>query len=233
MEALAAIGSGAKEAIPALVKTLSEPGWALDGTPQGYATQALVKIGESSIPALLSAAASDWTEVRESAACALGSFSRMPDVTRALIAMLGDAEPEVRAAGAVGLGKIGKNSVEALREPVVAALKPLLEDPDPEVRLSSSNALRSLGTEASLFLPILTTLLNDPDPERRLRACDAIGEIGPAAAPAVRALFRVLKDEDRGVVETAAMALGKIGRGARAALPALREVLETFREYPE
>jgi HEAT repeat protein len=59
--------------------------------------------------------------------------------------MLGDPVPQVRAAAAQSLGKLGY-------WPAAAHIAPLLRDPSWVVRLEAGQALRTLGAPGILFL---------------------------------------------------------------------------------
>lgn len=179
-----------------------------------------------------------WT-VRRKAASALGGVGKIPGqaVVPALVAHLGDPRPEVRAASAEALGRIGDastapaivnmlmtNRAGAVREIVVALEKigpgalpaaiPALSNPETEVREAATEAISVIGT-AGAVVP-LAGMLKDPQVSIRRTSSDALMSL--ADARVVTQLVAALADSDWHVYYAARDALAKVGPPAVPAL---------------
>lgn len=123
---------------------------------------------------------------------------------------LADVDPDLRAAAASALGKLGSTAAFA-----VASLADALGDRDPRVRRAAAWALGDVGVGAAEAVPALIDALSDGDGRVRWRAVRALRAIGPAAALAVPELSRALTDEDDRVRQWASTALADLaGIGA-------------------
>lgn len=118
---------------------------------------------------------------------------------------LADVDPDLRAAAASALGKLGSTAAFA-----VASLADALGDRDPRVRRAAAWALGDVGVGAAEAVPALIDALSDGDGRVRWRAVRALRAIGPAAALAVPELSRALTDEDDRVRQWAATALADL-----------------------
>jgi cyclophilin family peptidyl-prolyl cis-trans isomerase len=130
------------------------------------------------------------------------SLWRLADTTAttALIAALGDRDPQVRWRVAYALEKVPNPAR------IVPAVSPLLRDPDPLVR---AHAARTLGRERSpLATEALVQALDDPDPAVIVNAVRAIQQVADSNAGASGSLVRLLAHRDPYVRVTAATALG-------------------------
>ena len=178
--------------------------------------------------------------VRRKAAAALGSLgdvAKEMGVVDVLIARLSDPRPEVKAAAAEALGKLGDpkaagplvatlvhNRYGAVREievaleklgaPALPAILPALTNPEVEVRRAAVQAVAKIGTSAAV-VP-LAQRLKDPDLAIRRRAADAL--ITLADARVVPQLIEALRDPDPHVYYPARDALANIGGPAVPAL---------------
>lgn len=174
--------------------------------------------------------------VRRRAATALGllaSVGRQPDVVSSLIARLKDVRPEVKAAAAEALGRIGDpaaagplvatlihNRFGAVREitvalqrikaPAIAPLLPALASNEVEVRAAATEALANIGTPASV-VP-LAGMLKDPDVAIRRMAADAL--VSLADSRVLPQLVAALNDPDWRVYYAARDALANVGAPA-------------------
>ena len=100
---------------------------------------------------------------------------RRPSLEGALIATLGDSDPEVRAAAARSLGSYQDTSV------IRALAATLRDDENPTVRRTAAWALGKI--ENPLAIPALSSALTgDADPEVRAMAASALGEIDDPGA---------------------------------------------------
>jgi len=173
--------------------------------------------GLAAVPVLLELLRSDSSEVRWTAADALGQIG--PDAAgaaEALGAALKDDDPLVRRVAAEALGKIGPDAR--------AAVPALIDMLNTEDRLHAVKALIRFRAAARDAASALIAVLKDPSAEVRWNACEALGDMRADAA--VPALQELLADPEDKVREHAAEALGEIGPGARPALPALRRLLD-------
>lgn len=195
--------------LPRLLAVLKDPNPELRRT----AAQALGKIASAkAVPSLVAALRDPDAGVRRNAAWALGMIGPEEFDWSPVILLLFDADPTVREAAGLALGRTGgnPNGAELLREKLL----------DPNVSrdtkrlgaLALGNMVRQ--SEAGLLM----TMLRDRDPLVRRWVVAALGEI--ADQQAVGPLGEVLrKDPDPGVRVEAAFRLGKFG--GEAAEPAL------------
>ena len=135
-----------------------------------------------------------------------------------LIAVLGDADAEVRAAAALSLGRTRDASAVG---PLISALT----DHEDAVVHAAANALGRIG-DARAVEPLIAILMDSQRQARELsagalspvcaEAADALGWIGDARA--IEPLIATLQDPNFRVREHAAEAVGRIG-DARAIVP--------------
>ncbi|MGQ9708604.1 MAG: HEAT repeat domain-containing protein [bacterium] len=147
----------------------------------------------------------------------------------ALVFLLSDPEPDIRARVSAILSSIGKPAIVPVvryledwkgpldtgipellgelyaSEGIDFLLKHLNED-QPAVRAAIARALGKIGTEKAV--PGLLELLRDTAPEVQIAAAEALGTIG--SAQAVNPLLDELNDHNPAVRKSAAEALGKI-----------------------
>lgn len=119
--------------------------------------QALVNIGPTAVPALISSVNHQAVEVRRCATLALGKIG--PDAKSAVTALINslkDQDNAVRQNAATTLGKIGPNAKSA-----VPALIHALQDQDNEVRQNAATALGKIGPAAKSATEALILTLKD------------------------------------------------------------------------
>ncbi len=172
-----------------------------------------ITLSEQAIPALLQALNHEDSDVRRSAADALGKIGNEAAV-EALLQALNHEDSDVRRSAAYALGKIRN-------EAAVEALLQALNDEDSDVRRSAAYALGKIGNEAAV--EALLQALNDEDSDVRRSTAYALGKIRNEAA--VEALLQALNDEDSNVRRSAAYALGEIA--SSKFLPRLSELILT------
>jgi HEAT repeat protein len=118
--------------------------------------------------------------------CRLGASAS--DHQDAVLAMLGDAVAEVRAAVAGGAGKLGWNAA------LVAAMARAIRDPAPSVRQGAAATLA--GHDDCDAVAVLRTAVQDPEPQVRAAVLGALGDAGAAAAPATGEIEASIRDRD-------------------------------------
>jgi cyclophilin family peptidyl-prolyl cis-trans isomerase len=110
-----------------------------------------------------------------------GQPAPLPPPPPDLVAMLADAQAQIRRRAALGIGRVG------LAEGVGPLVTRLASDPEAEVRQMCAFALGLLGGSAAVAP--LRTALTDASPLVRGRAAEALGLINDAAsAPAIGAM---------------------------------------------
>ncbi|MGB2805070.1 MAG: HEAT repeat domain-containing protein [Candidatus Zixiibacteriota bacterium] len=157
------------------------------------------------------------SEVRWSAAYALGSIGSEKAIEPLIEALTKDKESYVRGRAADALGSIGSEKAIA---PLIEAL---VTDEGSSVRLRAAVALGSIGSEKAIE-PLIEALSTDEDKYVRWSAAHVLGSIGgeKAIAPLIEALSA---DEDSDVRSSAADALGRTG--SQKAVDPLIEALST------
>lgn len=221
--ALGSIGPGAKEAVPALITTLTEDSVML----RNCAAEALAEIGEAApaaIPALVQALDDPLQSVRVRAAYALWRIDAqyLQLALPMLLEELANPSPHPLPGlklppywAATKLGQVGPPAEEAL-----PALRALLADPDPKLRLAVAEALWRIDPQQTeRVVPVLTGLLKRVLTDEvlvspRERIPELLGDIGAPAKAATPLLQICLEDEAEAVRTAAAEALQKINATA-------------------
>ena len=145
---LGEIGAAAKDAVPALVQSLREERVARPLRTPPSAALALGRIGAPAVPELISELTNGHSEVRTSAAIALGFIGNPAhDAAPHLMPLLADKNLEVRQAAALALGAIEPDNRE-----LVPALKELARDDDIFLAGAASAMLRNLDPAAAVEL---------------------------------------------------------------------------------
>jgi HEAT repeat protein len=191
----------------------------LDEATRQAAFARLVQAGATELSGVMAVAkdADADARVRWVAVRALGEIGG-DACKQALVGMLADPMPAMRAAAAGGLGDLGARDT-------VAQLGPLLADPAVIVRAAAAEALGKIGSKDAV--PALVSALESRDNYHRGSSLWvrrhyvlALGLIGDKSA--VGALLRGLDDADPGVVEASVYALEQVagfhmkdGRDAR------------------
>jgi HEAT repeat protein len=182
--------------------------------------------------ALLAAFRTDKSaRVRAAAATGLGRLDASDAagaVTDLAVAVgSGNTPPEVRAAAAETLRRLGESAADA-----VPALQQALTDPgaDEATRTRAALALGNVGEAATAALPALVAVAGDAKTATGLlkAVVDTLGRLGPPAAAASDRLGEIItsKASDVELRRAAARALDRIGPGALPGLPSLRQALQ-------
>jgi HEAT repeat protein len=213
-DALADLGEGAREAVPALIQAAASS----DAGTRWRAARALGVIGDLQAAAALRDLTADGDVlVRSQAIFALGRLKAADERSLEIIVdRLSDQDAQVRRAAIRAL-----RLVDAPRGMMVPLIVKLLSDSDQAVAMRALSAIGDGGIEV---LPSLIAALDDRD--ARYWALLAVGEMGPQAGTAVPALVKALGDDRPEVRLQAAIALGEIGPDAKSAVGAITKLLD-------
>ena len=122
--------------------------------------EALGKMGEDAVPALIQELESPDQDVRILATKSLGRIGKDAyDAISLLIEGLQDSSSGVRWQSSLALRKIGENAVPALIEE--------LQNPNLEVCHSAARILGQIGSDAEIAVPILIQLVQNEDESAR------------------------------------------------------------------
>jgi HEAT repeat protein len=202
MQLLGQMAAGDTNAVPALVRALSDP----DQTLAVAARESLSQAGEAAVLPLVKVLKHESPSVRFLAISTLADLG--PNTAAAvptLIEALHDEVPELRSAAIVALSRSGAE-VSTLLPAFVRATG----DKVVTVRLDAINAIAAFQGDAVLATLPLSRLLKDEEQWVRSSAAFALGAIGAAANEATPALREALKDSAAHVRVTAGNALWKI-----------------------
>lgn len=234
-DALGAMGSAAKESVPALSGVLRRDKSLL---VRRSAADALGQIGvaENALPALRDVInnGSDFY-LRGSAVDALGNIiatakDAMQDAVQGAVSTLvkvlkQDKDTSLQSKAASALGVIGPAARDAVPDLIDVLRNKKVES---TVRDAAADALGWMGSTSKEAVDVLFEMLKDDvPPSVRGSAALALGRTGASAEAAVPALIEVLKRDQSPVVRLeAALGLGQEGAAAKAAVPALIDVLK-------
>jgi len=209
------------------------------------AAEALSRLGEPALDALIRSLKDESVDVRWMAAIALGDTGDLRAV-RPLIERLSDEEDRyVWSRAALALGRIGAPALDALihalqtgeeqvrqgaalalgKIPEPAAIEALvgaLDDRCGDIRLQATGALGEIGEPA--VRPLITAMCG-ADRDRREMIAEALVSIG---RPAIEPLLDAISHDDWTVRAGAATALGKMGD--ESAVPAITGMLDDMHE---
>jgi HEAT repeat protein len=245
------IGPHAREATPALAKTLRH------ARPEvrreaALALGAIGSAASSAEPQLTAALDDELT--RDAVTFALGQIGKVMPSTEKKIAA--NAQGDNKVLSTISLWalvrfhpddpQLAKNAAEKLIH--------RLKDENAFVRLTAARALSSLQIDPKITVPVFEQVLADSDEATVHHALDALaslgkaavprlidaleherlqgqvayilGQIGPEAAPATDALAVLAADSSDRVANESVLALAKIGPVAKAAVPKLLAALE-------
>ncbi|MBI3462479.1 MAG: HEAT repeat domain-containing protein [Planctomycetes bacterium] len=236
--ALAGLDASARDAIPALIRSLRRGAVIKVGAYGGFIQQhagnpahVLAQMGELAVSPLIEALHNDNEEVRWGALAALTFMDpppvrAIPSVVRTLTE---DSGVNVRWRAVVFLAHLKSHS-----EQVVLALAGALKDEDHGVRLQATIAVGHIGEAAapavSNLIPMLSTEKGPATDAvenmlERFAAANALVAIGPGARAAIPAFLDVIKSGDRLLFREAAKAFQRIDPDNTEIVPALVDSL--------
>lgn len=177
-------------------------------------------------PVLLEALKSSVPQIRNDAASALPRTTgdKPEAAVAALVVLLTDPEPPVRAAAVASLGQLGPAAASAL-----PAVKELLADPTPNVATRVPRAVMQIDPEGGM--KVLLAALTSRDVHARAALAEGLADAARNSPEAVEALSGLLKDGQLEVRYRALLALARVGKAAEPAMPSLIHVLSQDRVY--
>jgi HEAT repeat protein len=223
-EELGRLGPAARAAIPTLIAAAVD----VEEPVRKSASGALERIdpewpatpeAADSVPALVKALGSRFTEVWQLASFLLGRIGK-PAVAELIDALAARWQDTRQVVVARSLGRIGPAAVDA-----VPALAHELTSEHAHVRQAAAEALGQIGPAAEPAVPGLVQLLTDRLPASRQAAAVALSRVGRADPAAIPPLIQLLPDRADEVREAAVEALARIGPDA---VPHLIELLQAL-----
>jgi HEAT repeat protein len=221
---------------------------------------ALGNLGDSVVPALITALAEKSPERRRVAAYALGSMGpAAAPAAAALAKVLQYDDPATRQHAVRALGRIGPDA-----KPELPQLEKILADPEVSLRIEAAlatwfitgeakhtdvlvkalmdksanvkdaacRALAAMKGGARQAVGPVADLLDDKD--LRLRAIITLGEIGPPAPqPIETKLVKLLDDKDAEIQLWSAFALWQLSGDAKRSLKVINETLGAEKQYTQ
>lgn len=170
------------------------------------AQQALVELGAEAAPLLNRELGSAEEYHREIAATLVAQLGTPSEKTqKALLPLLEDRSPFVRANAAAALAPVAEHS-----DAVVPVLTKLLKADDPQLRKMAAMNLSSFGKEAAPEVATLAAALEDSDAEVVLPVVQLLGRIGPRAEPAMQRLQQIAFEQEGEVKRAAQTAIEQI-----------------------
>jgi HEAT repeat protein len=213
MRAVGIIGPEARDAVPVLIRALHDP----EGDIRWEAARSLAKIGQASLPDLITVLQDETNSARGLAIYALGLVgSEAQPAIPALMPLLTHPNEQLRGSTAYTLTRLGPEAVLTLID--VAA------HGSPEARVAAAKVLRQLVSSPESPLLTVRKLAANENPVTRRRAMQALGDLQPATALSVKTLMAALDDPVLEVRLAAIRALENIGAKAGMALPELNRL---------
>ena len=240
--ALANVGKGAEEAVPALVEMLvkakkedveamvrpQKPGE--NAANLSGPVLALRRIGKPAAEAVIPLLKHDEPIVRFQAAAVLSGMSpgeasvALPAVQEAL-----EAERELMNGELYAFEEMltATLNLGGDAEKVSGQVIELLKSEQEVVRFRAAKVLARIGRKASAAIPKLVELLNDPEGKIQMAALEALGAMGPAAKDVVPDIAKKVEGDDVDLAREAARTLKALGPAAAPAVPSLAKALDS------
>lgn len=159
---------------------------------------------------------------------ALATSNPHTHLLSALIIVLDDENPYVRADACLTLGKIGENAAKPI---VISKLLQTLDDNNDNVRRNACKTLGDIGVKVVTheMLNKLVSILADENEDIREHACQALGKLGEKAATneVIDNLVKALGDENWNVRVNVCKALHAIG-GHKAMTKVISKLMEAL-----
>ncbi len=223
VEALLAMGPGAKPALRGLLPLVAEKGLA---TSLRVRAAVAVAVADPASPgvaaALVKAAGDDELDVRVAAAGALGKLDPLlPNALDTLVKMAKtDAKNGPRVAALRAMAAAGPRALAAKPE-----LDAMAAGPQPGLALWAQVARAAVEGNLASATPAITKGLSDRNVQVRAAAAETLLMI-PARAEDLPSLLKLLKDANGSTRAAAATGLGRLGGRAKEAEPQLVRLLD-------
>lgn len=224
VDALVAMGPGAKPAVLGLAPLISESSTSVPLKLKVIG--ALVQSDPASkeaAAALIIAGNERDPVVKKAAACAIGKLNPLPTDAQTLLVkmMKSDSDGSVRTAAVRALATAGPRAKGAKADLEAAANGTL-----PGAVLWVKVALAAIDGDTGKSAGTVRDGLVSRNGQVRVAAVEALSLIGPTAAD-VPALLKTSRESTSGASEAAVRALGLVGAGAKDAVPRLIDLLMT------
>jgi HEAT repeat protein len=223
IEALLAMGAGAKPALPGLLPLMADTSLSAPIRAKIIAAVVAADRTSSAVAEALGKAAGDSNDaVRAAAAAALGTIDPLPaDALAALVKMAkSDPKNTPRIAALRALTAAGTRAKAARSE-----LEAIATGPQPGLALWAKVALAAIDGNAGKAAAEIRAGLGDRNPQARSSATEALLVIGPVKDD-LPALLKTMKDLSSSTKAASATAVGRLGAVAKDAIPQLRRLLE-------
>jgi HEAT repeat protein len=221
-QSLKAMGSGAIDAVPALIGVLNDT---TEGVGKELVNKTVIEVlgaigadAASSVPVLcdLFELSIDSPGTRLAIVVALGRIGDSSErPVRAISVALKDADTNVRRQAAQALVKLGP---DASRKEAIISLIEALDDPSFVVRTEVNSALKALWLKGSSLDAMLAASLRADDADMRRVSATALSRYG---SESVTPLVEAIGDSDVAVKRAVIESLGKIGPKAESAAVSL------------
>ncbi len=211
-EVMSEFGCEAKEAVPALIKSLKNADCGLR-LRSVYALESIGGDSNELIIAYIDTLNDSDYQVRIAAVEAISKLHSFKLVIIPLKLLLKDRDSRVRQDAAKTLGTIGIEAREA-----VPALIESLRDSDENVKLNAIEALPKIDLSNEESIKSITAIISDDSFWYKEAAIRAIGKFGKNAEAAIPVIINSLHEGDSGILSSAAVALPSISKGCISSL---------------
>lgn len=222
VDALAAMGTGAKPAVPALLPLIADANVPLTVRLKVVNAVALADPSSPEVAAVLVKTTGAETLMKRAAAMALASLNPMPPDAVAALVRLAKTDPEqlTRVVAMKALAVAGAKAKAARADVATIATG---ENPAPAAW--GKVALAAIDGDVTKAAGVVRAGLSDRYVVARVVYAEALLMVGPAVGD-VPALVKLMREKPDGAKEAAAVALGRIGPPAKEAVPRLIELLD-------
>jgi HEAT repeat protein len=223
VEALVAMGPGAKPALPGLLPLVAGKGLLPHlRTRAAGAAVAADPASPAVAAALVKAAADDEPAVRVAAADAMGRLDPLPPDALGTLAKLAKSDPKYgpRVAALRAMTTAGPRA-----KPARAELDAIATGQQPGLALWAKVAQAAIDGDAKAAAPVVRAGLTDRNVQARAAAAESLLVIGPAPAD-LPALLKLLMEVNGATKLAAAKGVGTFGPAAKDAVPQLKRLLD-------
>jgi HEAT repeat protein len=223
LDALIAMGSGAKPALPVLLPLAREKTLTPAQRIRVIAAIGTADPTSKEVVNVLVVTASDADPaLRMSAATALGKLDPLPPEALAKLVLLAksDNHTNTRLAAIRALAMAGLRA-----KPAKADMEAVANGPQPGLALWAKVGLAAMDGDVAKSAPAIRAALTDRVPAARSAAAETLLLIGPVAAD-VPALLKLLKDLGSTTRAAAARCIGTLGSKAKETVPQLLPLLD-------